>query len=382
MTSATKPLTCILDEDYELFRDSIRAFGKTIADGYHRRALSDEFPHDIYARLAAQGLIGLGVSEAHGGQGADHLAQGLAVEELARHDFSAAYLVFAGTSGGAFLERFSREADELVPRFLRGELKTCLGLTEPGSGSDASAMRTFAEEVDGGWRLRGEKTSVTCVAEADMAVVFAKTTKGPTAFLVELDDPTVSRQRFQDPGVRPLGRGSISLDNTFVPERRLLGENGRGFHMVMNEFDFTRALLGLMCIGVAERAIEMTVGYTKERHTFGKPLSANQGVTFPIAEHLTQLEAARWLCYRSLSLRMADRPHTKEAAMIKWWVPQLAVRAIQDCIVLHGHVGFSDEMPLQAMLRDASAVLIGDGTAQIQKLIVAREVFGREAIGR
>ncbi|MDA4109369.1 acyl-CoA dehydrogenase family protein [Mycolicibacterium holsaticum] len=382
MIAAAGGLACILNDEYEMFRSSVRSFGESIADGYRQRALKDEFPRDVYAQLAAAGLIGLGVSEAHGGQGADHLAQGIAVEELARADFSAAYLVFSAASSGALLERSCRQAHELLPRYVRGEIVTCLGLTEPGSGSDAAAMRTAAKPVDGGWQLRGEKTSVTCVAEADYAVVFAKTEKGPTAFLVDLNDATVSRQRFQDPGARPLGRGSISLDGTFVPSERLLGEDGRGFQLVMNEFDFTRVLLGLMCVGIAERAIELTVDYTKERMTFGKPLSTNQGVTFPIVEHLTRLEAARWLCYRGLSLRMAGRPHTKEAAMIKWWVPQLAVRAIQDCIVLHGHVGFSDEMPLQAMLRDASSVLIGDGTAQIQKIIVAREVFGRDATGK
>jgi cyclohexanecarboxyl-CoA dehydrogenase len=148
----------------------------------------------------------------------------------------------------------------------------------------------------------------------------------------------------------------------------------------MHVFDYSRALLGLMAVAVAERAIEMTIAYTRERTTFGRPLSVNQGVTFPIAEHLTQLEAARWLCYRALSLRQAGRPHTREAAMCKWWGPHVALRAIEDCVVLHGHVGWSDEMPLQAMRRDVSGLLIGDGTPQIQKLIIARDAFGKDAL--
>jgi cyclohexanecarboxyl-CoA dehydrogenase len=210
--------------------------------------------------------------------------------------------------------------------------------------------------------------------------VFARTPKGPTAFLVDLDDASVHRQRFRDPGLRPVGRGSVTFEDTFVPRGRLLGEEGRGFNLVMHEFDYSRALLGLMSIAAAERAIEMTVAYTRERSTFGRPLSSNQGVTFPIAEHLTKLEAARWLCYRALSLRQAGRPHTREAAMVKWWAPHIAIRAIEDCVVLHGHVGWSDEMPLQSMRRDVSALLIGDGTPQIQKLIIARETFGRDAL--
>jgi cyclohexanecarboxyl-CoA dehydrogenase len=241
-------------------------------------------------------------------------------------------------------------------------------------------MAAVAEPVSGGWRLRGEKTSVTGLPAAHMAIVFARSPKGPSAFLVDLHDATVSRQRFRDPGLRPVGRGAVTFEDTFVPHEGLIGEEGRGFQLVMHEFDYSRALLGLMSIGVAERAIDMTVDYARERTTFGQPLSRNQGVTFPIAEHLTRLEAARWLSYRALSLRQAGRRHTREAAMVKWWAPHLAVRAIEDCVVLHGHVGWSDEMPLQAMRRDVSSLLIGDGTPQIQKLIIARETFGRRAI--
>ena len=212
-----------------------------------------------------------------------------------------------------------------------------------------------------------------------MAVVFARTPAGPTAFLVDLDAAGVSRQRFRDPGLRPVGRGAVTFEDTFVPAERLIGDEGRGFQLVMHEFDYSRALLGLMAIATAERAIDMTVDYARERTTFGRPLASYQGITFPIAEHLTKLEAARWLCYRALSLRQAGRRHTREAAMCKWWGPHVAIAAIEECVVAHGHVGWSDEMPLQAMRRDVSSLLIGDGTPQIQKLIIARDTFGRDA---
>jgi cyclohexanecarboxyl-CoA dehydrogenase len=378
--TVTTGIPCILGEELEMFRKSVRSFARArLAPGYLERALDDSFPWDVYRELAAQRLLGLEVSAEHGGQEAGHLAAGIACEEVARADFNAAYMVFSSTLLGSLIERFSPLAPRLLPALVRGELKLCLGLTEPGSGSDAAAMSATAEPVDGGWRLRGEKTSVTGLPAAHKAVVFARTPKGPTAFLVDLDDPTLLRQRFRDPGLRPVGRGSVSFDGTFVPDDCLIGEEGRGFQLVMHEFDYSRALLGLMAVAVAERAIEMTVGYTRQRTTFGNPLSANQGVTFPIAEHLTKLEAARWLCYRALSLRQAGRPHTREAAMCKWWAPHIAVRAIEDCVVLHGHVGWSDEMPLQAMRRDVSGLLIGDGTPQIQKLIIARETFGKSA---
>ena len=374
---------CVLSDDLELFRASVRSFAEAkLAPGYLERASHDSFPPGFYRELADNDLIGLEVSAEHGGQGASHLAAGIALEEIARADFNAAYLVFNSTVTGSLLQRMSPQAGELLPRLVRGELKPCLALTEPGSGSDAAAMSSVATPVRGGWRLRGDKTSVTGLPTADIAIVFARTGQGPSAFVVDLDDPTVSRQRFRDPGLRPVGRGAISFDDTFVPQAALMGEEGRGFQLVMHEFDYTRALLGLMAIATAEHAIALTVAYTQQRTTFGQPLCSYQGVTFPIAEHLTQLEAARWLCYRALSLRTVGRPHTREAAMVKWWAPHLAVRAIEDCIVLHGHVGWSDEMPLQSMRRDVSGLLIGDGTPQIQKLIIARETFGRAAVPR
>jgi cyclohexanecarboxyl-CoA dehydrogenase len=380
VTDHTPP--CILSDEHEAFRESVRSFARAeLAPGYLDRALSDEFPTEIYLRLAAQGLIGVEVSEESGGQGADHLAAGIACEEVARADFNAAYMVFSSTAEGSLIERHPALAGELLPAMLAGKLKLCLGLTEPESGSDAGAMKAAAERVRGGWRLTGEKTSITGLPSAHMAIVFARSESGPSAFLVDLDDSSVSRQRFRDPGLRPVGRGSIALDGTFVPEERMLGEEGRGLALVLSEFDYTRSLLGLMAIGTAEAAIEMSVDYARERHAFGQPIASYQGVTFPIAEHVTHLEAARWLCYRALSLRMLGKPHTREAAMVKWWAPHVAVRAIEDCIVLHGHVGWSDEMPLQAMRRDVSSLLIGDGTPQIQKLIIARETFGRESLG-
>ena len=379
----TTAVPCVLSDELEQFRASVRSFAEAkLAGGYLQRALSDAFPAEFSRELGAAGLLGLEVATEYGGQGADHLAAGIAVEEIARADFNAAYLAFNSTVTGSLLQRLSPQRSDVLQRLVRGELKVCLALTEPGSGSDAAAMSTLAKAAPGGWRLRGEKTSVTGLPSADMAIVFARTDIGISAFLVDLDDPTVSRQRFRDPGLRPVGRGAVTFDDTFVPQDRLLGEEGRGFQLVMHEFDYTRALLGLMSIATAESAIEMTVAYSHQRSTFGQPLCSYQGVTFPIAEHLTQLEAARWLCYRALSLREIGRPHTREAAMVKWWAPQLAVRAIEDCVVLHGHVGWSDEMPLQSMRRDVSGLLIGDGTPQIQKLIIARETFGRAAVPR
>jgi cyclohexanecarboxyl-CoA dehydrogenase len=380
--SATHPL--LETEEHGLFRESVRAFArKHFADGYLARAESEEFPTAEYKRLGDQGLLGLLVGQDLGGQGADEIAAGIACEELAWADFNVCYLVFSGAVTGRLLEQHCPGGREWLDRSIAGQDFVALALTEPGVGSDAAALTTRAEKVDGGWRLYGEKSSITGAAHASAALTFARTggpgARGVTAFLVPLDE-TVARQTFRDPGFKPLGRGALTFEGTFVPDDHLIGEVGRGFNIVMNEFDFTRALIGLMAIGCAQRALDMTIAYTSERKTFGRTIAQYQGVSFKVAEHDTMLEAARALSYRALALRSAGRPHTKQASMIKWWVPRLAFDAIQDCIVLHGHVAWSDELPLQQMLRDISGMQIGDGTPQIQKLVIARHLYGREAL--
>lgn len=378
----------VFNEEQDAFRATARDYARSVlADSYHERATSDEFARDIYLQLGKNGFLGLTVDEQFGGQGADLLTLGIACEEFAWADFNVSYYVFNASIAATMQQRMLTPElrDEWVPLLVSGERVAGLALTEPGGGSDAAAMTTRAERVDGGWRLYGEKTSISLSPFADVMTVFAKTdpelgARGVTAFFVPMDDDSISTQRFRDPGFRPIGRGAIAFNGTFVADNQVLGEVNRGFQLVMGEFDYTRSCLGLMAIGAATRALDMTVEYAKQREAFGSPIARFEGVSFPIAEHATKLEAGRWLCYRAIGLRQAGLPHTKEAAMIKWWLPETAVRAVHDCIVLHGHVGWSEEMPLQQLLRDVSSLEIGDGTPQIQKLVVAREIIGRESL--
>ncbi len=385
-----------LGADHEAFRRDVRRLARAeFADGYLARSRSDAFPYAELRELAAAGLIGLCLPEEAGGQGADLIALGLACEEVAYADPNCGYLVFGGNvAANIIAARGSGPVvAEWLPRLLAGDGVCAIALTEPECGSDAAALTTRARRVGSGWRLTGEKTSITLAPHADAAIVLARTAAdgspassggsgGISAFLVPLDDPSVSVQRLRDPGFVPLGRGSIAMDDTFVPDERLLGQPGAGFRLIMGEFDLTRTLIALMVAGSAQRALDAAITYSRQRHSFGKPLAAYQGVSFPIAEHSTYLAAVRALALHTLGLRMAGQPHTAEAAMLKWWAPQVAFDAIRDAIVLHGQVGWSDEMPFQALLRDVSGYLIGDGTAQIQKLIIARELIGREVLDR
>lgn len=377
----------VLDTDHLEFQRTVRHFARTeFLGGYLERAARTDFPRTELKKLAEAGLTALTLAEENGGQGADLLAMGLACEEIAYADPNCGYIVFSTNSLVSLLGRHpSAAVREWAPRVAAGDILGCWAVTEPGTGSDAGAMRTKAERVPGGWRLTGEKTSVTQAPHADIAIVLAQTdpvlrAKGIGCFLVRTDDPAVSSQNFADPGFRPLGRGSITMDGVFVPDELLISEPGRGFGDIMAEFDLSRTLIALLTVGSAQRALDMAAAYARNRTSFGKPLAAYQGVSFPIAEHATYLAAVRALAYQTLGLRMAGKPHTTQAAMLKWWAPKVAFAAIQEAIVLHGQVGWSDELPLQALLRDVSGYQIGDGTPQIQKLIIARDILGREAV--
>lgn len=381
------PSPFILDEDHLAFQHDVRKFARReFMPGYLDRANSTEFPYAQLAQLAQANLTTLSLPEKLGGQGADLLAVGIACEEIAYADPNMGYILFSTNSlVGLLAEHPSPAVAAHAAAVASGQTLGCWAVTEPGAGSDAAAMTTKALRVDGGWSLSGEKTSVTQAPHAGIAIVLAQTepakgAKGIGCFLVDMTSDAVSSQSFDDPGFKPLGRGSVTMDSVFVPDDAVISAPGAGFGAIMAEFDLSRTLIGLLTVGTAQRAIDMATAYVRDRRSFGRPLAAHQGVSFAIAEHTTYLTAVRALAYRTLGLRAAGLPHTKEAAMLKWWAPKVAFNAIQESVVLHGQVGWSNEMPLQAMLRDVSGYQIGDGTPQIQKMIIARDVIGRDAV--
>lgn len=381
-------------EDYEQFAQWVREFASQHVESYLPIAQQHEYPWELSRAMGEAGLLGIGTSEEYGGMGKigeeftkTHL--GIAHEELAEANFYLSQMAYTCNLTAPLLERFlaPEVAQEWVPGIVSGNHIVALGLTEPGSGSDAAAMRAKAERTDGGWILNGEKTSITFAPHAKGMITFVKAEAtsehkgGVTAFLVPFDSEGITRQTFADPGWKPLGRSAVFLDDVFVPDHLVIGEVGRGFSMVMAEFDYTRSVIGLMSTGVAKQAMSITTQYVKDREAFGRPIGSYQGLSFPLAESATKLEAARWLCYRALSLADAGKNFTKEAAMVKWYATEVSLEAIRHCIVAHGHTGYSEELPLQAMMRDVAGLEIGEGTPQIQKLVIARSMFGREVAG-
>ena len=346
-----------------------------------------EFPWEAWRRMGELGLLGLRVPEAYGGQAADFLTFGIAMEEIGRGDFSCTYGIQLAGLAGEILGRSGSDAIKTrwLPPTASGEAVVALALTEPGAGSDAANLACRAERDGDGYVITGEKSGISLGMAAQAAVVFARTdpagrARGVTAFLVPLDRPGVSRSPLRDMGTRAIGRAVLAFDQVRLPASHRLGEEGTGFYQVMQGFDYNRIGIALACLGVAQQSVEETMVYVKERRAFGRALARFEGVSFAIAEAATHLEACRWLCYRALWLADQGRPYTKESAMTKWWGPRLAVDTIHQCLLLHGHYGYTDELPFEQRMRDVIGLEIGDGAAEVMKMVVARELMGRESL--
>src|SRR5712692_771687 len=374
-------------EQEELAR-TLRQFArKELAPRSAQWDKTGEFPWEAWRRMGELGLLGLRVPVAHGGQEADFLTFGSAMEEIGRGDFSCTYAIQLAGLAGEILGRSAPAEIQArwLPPTARGEAVVALALTEPGVGSDAANLACRAERDGSDYVITGEKSGISLGMAAQAAVVFARTdpagrARGVTAFLVPLDLPGVSRGPLRDMGTRAIGRAVLAFDHVRLPASHRLGEEGTGFYQVMQGFDYNRIGIALACLGVAQQSVEETIAYVKERKAFGRPLARFEGVSFAIAEAATHVEACRWLCYRALWLADQGRPHTKESAMTKWWGPRLAVETIHQCLLLHGHYGYTDELPFEQRMRDVIGLEIGDGAAEVMKMVVARELMGRESL--
>jgi cyclohexanecarboxyl-CoA dehydrogenase len=378
-------------DDQRAIQDVAQRFAADrLAPGFLARDAGGPLDRDLIQEMGALGLIAAEMPEEFGGAGVDSVTAGLIIEAISHADLNVAYIPLLTGLVGAILVQHGEPATAraVVSDACAGKTLLALALTEPGGGSDAANLRLKARRTNDGFVLNGEKTSISIADQADAALVFARTgteaerAHGISAFLVSRDTPGLSTSSFDDLGSRSVGRGSMFFDDVRVDDSSLIGKEGAGFHQVMGGFDYSRALIGLMVLGAARASLDESWDYIQEREAFGKPLAAYQGVTFPLAEAETMIEAARLLCYKTLWLRDQGKPHTSEAAMVKWWAPKLAFDVIHQCLLAHGHSGYSKDMAHQQRLRDVLGLQIGDGTAQIQKMVIARERVGRVALGR
>jgi len=381
-------LSFAFSPEQEDFRLQLRKFaGAELMPRYVERAAKPEFSWEAHRQLAGLGVLGIGLPEKYGGTGEpDPITLGIATEALAYGDVNVASAPVLSGLVAAQLAINGQDAvvERWLPQLISGEAVAAIAVTEPSGGSDVSGLRTEARRVPGGWRISGEKIAITLATAAAVALVYAREPgsdgyRGISCLAVPLDADGVTRTHTPGMGALPLCWGQLSFEDVFVPEDHLVGAAGRGFAAAMEHFDFSRPALGLLCLGAAQASVDEACEWAVQREAFGRPLAAFQGVSFPLAEQATYLEAARWLCYRSLWTREAGDKHTQYAAMSKWWPPIVAKDAIETALVTFGNLGYSTELPLQQRYRDVASYLIADGTAGIQKRIIATAMLGKVA---
>ncbi len=379
----------VLTDDQRALQQTARRFGRErLLPGYLQREKDDRLDRALVREMGRLGFLGMDFPEEHGGMAADGVTTGLVAEEIAYGDFNVSAIPVGISLLGAILLRHANPALKAhwIPRMVAGEAIVGIALTEPRGGSDAANLQLRARRVGDEYVIDGEKTSITFADNADAFLIFARTgrpdegARGVTALFVPGDAPGLKRTKFDDVGSRIVGRGSLFFDGVRIPAENRLGEEGKGFTQVMQGFDYSRALIALQCIGCAQASLDEAWAYTKERQAFGRAIAQFQGVTFPLAEGESMIAAIRQLSYHALSLRDAGLPHTSEAAMVKWMGPKTAFDVIHQCLLTFGHYGWTRETAHQQRMRDVMGLEIGDGTAGVMKLIIARERVGRVAV--
>jgi cyclohexanecarboxyl-CoA dehydrogenase len=382
----SESLNFSISAEQQALVDVARQFGEQrLAPFYKQREREGAFDRETLLEMGRLGLFNVELAEEYGGLGLERTTAGLVLEALCRSDYNIGQLMVTMSLAGTILSRHGDPG--VVTPWLRsmtaGEVIPAIALTEPGGGSDAANLTLKAQRQGDHYVLNGEKTSTTFATQAGFAIVWARTggagAKGISAFLVPTDLPGVTTSEFEDLGGRAAGRGTMHFDGVTVPASHLLGDEDQGFVQVMQGFDYSRALIGLQCLAVARQSLDETWQSASERQSMGKSLTSHQGVSFPLAEAETHVEAARLLCLKTLWLNDQGLPHTAEAAMCKWWAPKLAFETVQTCLLINGHSAYTEEMPYEQRLRDVLGLQIGDGTAQIMKLIIARQKTGRGA---
>ncbi len=371
-----------LTEEHEMIRKMVRDFAlNEVAPTVAERDEEERFDREIFSKMAELGLAGIPWPEQYGGIGSDYLAYCIAVEELSRVDASIGVTLSAHTSlAGWPLYKFGSE--EQKQKYLRpmaqGEKMGAYGLTEPGSGSDAGGMRTTAKQVGDEFILNGSKIFITNGGEADIYVVFALTDpqskqKGTSAFIVEKDFPGFSiGKKEKKLGIRSSPTTEIIFEDCRVPKENLLGEVGDGFKIAMMTLDGGRNGIAAQAVGIAQGALDAAVDYAKQRVQFGKPIAAQQGIGFKLAEMATGVEAARLLTYQAAWLESEGLPYGKESAMSKLFAGDTAMKVTTEAVQVFGGYGYTKEYPVERFMRDAKITQIYEGTQEIQKLVISR----------
>jgi alkylation response protein AidB-like acyl-CoA dehydrogenase len=376
-----------LPEELTALRDTVRDFARevvapTIGELYER----DEFPYEIVRRMGELGLFGLPFPERYGGAGGDYFALCLAIEELARVDSSVAITLEAAVSLGAMpIYRFGTEAqrERWLPRLCSGEGLGAFGLTEPGGGSDAGATLTTARLDGDEWVINGSKAFITNSGTDITDLVTVTAVTGPvvegrkeiSSIVVPAGTPglTVSR-RYSKVGWNASDTRELSFADCRVPAENLLGERGRGYAQFLQILDEGRIAIAALATGLAQGCVDESVRYASQREAFGRPIGRNQAVAFKVADMEVRAHVSRLAYYDAAALMLAGRPFKREAAMAKLFSSESAVTNAREATQVHGAYGFMNEFPVARMWRDAKVLEIGEGTSEVQRLLISRDL--------
>jgi butyryl-CoA dehydrogenase len=378
-----------LTEEQEMLRAAVREFAEDVVRP--RAAVIDqtgEFPRDVFAEAGALGLAGVSVPSEYGGSGMDVVSYSIVIEEISRACANTGVILSVNNSLVCDpIEKYGSEEQKrryLTP-LARGEKLGCFALTEPNAGSDAANQQTRAVREGNCYRISGQKVFITCGQAADVCVLFAMTdpekkSRGISAFIVDADTPGFDRSRHQVKlGVNASGTVEIFLTDVRVPAENRLGEEGEGFKIAMATLDGGRIGIAAQAVGIATEAYEAALGYARQRRAFGKPIAEFQVIRFYLADMATEIDAARLLTRRAAAAKEAARRdggrYGLEAAVAKLYAAEMAQRVTTRALQIHGGYGYTKEYPVERNFRDARITEIYEGTSEIHRLIIAREVF-------
>ncbi len=370
-----------LDDELRLLRDTAREFAqRDVAPTADLRDREHRFPRAELDKAAALGLCGLLVGEEYGGSGLGAHALSITIEEVSRACASTGVTLSVHNSlvcGPLMRHGTSAQKQAWLPRLATGELLGAYALSEAGAGSDAAALRCKAVRKGAGWVLDGAKLWITSGNEADLMIVFARAEEGVTAFLVETAAPGFSVGKVEEKlGIRSSSTVEVVLDKVELPADRVLGEVGKGLHVAFDTLDGGRIGIAAQALGIAQASLDAALKYAGEREQFGKPLARFQAVQFKLAQVSAELHGARLATWHAAWLRDQGRPHTLQAAQAKLVASQIANRAADEAVQIHGGAGYTTEFPVARYFRDARITEIYEGTSEIQRLVIARNLLG------
>src|SRR5918911_106867 len=376
-----------LTEEQQQVKGSVREFAEgEIKPHVLEWDETQHFPVELLPKLAELGLMGVIFPEEYGGAGLGYVEYVTIIEELSRVDGSVGISVAAHTSlcsNHIFMFGTQAQKQKFLAPLARGEKLGAWGLTEPSAGSDASGTRTTAVRRDGGWRVNGTKNFITHAIHADICVAMASTdramrSKGITAFIFEKGMRGFKPGKKEDKlGLRASETASVIFEDCFIPDDNRLGPEGLGFIHAMQILDGGRISIAALALGIAQGAYESALRYAKERKQFGKPIAEFQAIQFKLADMATQIDAARLLTYRAAFLKDEGRKVTKESSMAKLYASEVSVKVCEEAIQIHGGYGYTKDYPPEKFWRDSKLRTIGEGTSEIQRLIIARQLLNQ-----